>query len=143
MDLRIDPTTGLAVLTETSLGALRNGSVLAYVDLVHSRDRVNAPFGHVACDSAPAAVGLRLTDGLAPWRVFRSAGDEFTVEVASPLVREAAASLADQIDGILAGPFEEMGEGLEATVGICLRAVDDDPFAARTWRRPLAGCPSG
>jgi hypothetical protein len=119
---RTDPTTGLEVLTDASVAALRRASTLACIDLVHFCDRVNAPFGHVGGDRVLAAVGRRLADGLVPWRVFQSAGDEFTVEVAGPLDREGAESLADGVAAALARPFEETGEGLEATVGPDSRA---------------------
>jgi diguanylate cyclase (GGDEF)-like protein len=135
--LRTDPTTGLEVLTDASLGALRRGSTLAYVDLVHFRDRVNAPFGHVVGDRVLAEVGRRLAEGLTPRRVFRSGGDEFTVEIAGPLDREGAERIADLVALLLARPFEETGEGLEATVGVCLRAVGDDPRPV--WAAALRG----
>lgn len=126
--LRTDPMTGLAALSRESRGALRQGASLAVVDLVHFRDRVNMPFGHDVGDRVLVAVGRRLAEGLAPWRVFRSGGDEFTVEVRDALDRASAERFAGRIAEILAAPFEETGEGLEATVGICLRRIAGDPF---------------
>jgi GGDEF domain-containing protein len=129
--LRTDPLTGLRILPLTSLGALRRDASLAVVDLVHFRDRVNATVGYPAGDRVIAAVGQRLSEGLAPWHVFRSAGDGFTIEVPPPVDRASAERLARRVATILAVPFEETGAGLEATVGISLRTVGDD--ALTVW----------
>lgn len=135
--LRTDPSTGIEVLTYKNVGALRRGSRLAFIDLVHFRDRVNVPFGFAVGNRVLAAVGRRLADGFAPWRVFRTGGDEFAVEVLGGLDRDGAARLADRVATALARPFDETGEGLEATVGVCLRAVDDDPVGV--WVTALRG----
>ena len=138
--MQTDPITGLALLGTASWGVLRQGSSLAVVDLVHFGDRVNAPFGHDAGDRVLAAVGRRLAGGLAPWRVFRSAGDEFTVEVLGPLDREGAECLARRIAEILVAPFDETGAGLDATVGVSLQTINGDPFPVWAEAQRGADC---
>ena len=135
--LKTDELTGLEVLTDATIAAVRAGSCLAYIDIVHFRDRVNAPFDHVVGDAVLAEVAWRLSDALAPWRVFRSGGDEFTVEVGTTLDRDGARRLADRVAAALAPPFGQTGEGLEATVGVCLRTVSDDPW--RAWSAARRG----
>jgi GGDEF domain-containing protein len=116
---------------------VRRGSVVAVVNLTHFRDRVNSPFGATVGDRVIAAAGRRLADGLAPRRVFRSGGGEFTVEVTEGLDRVGATRLAELIVELLAGPFEATGEGLGATVGVCLEPIGDDPFPA--WAAAARG----
>lgn len=136
--LPTDPLTGLEVLTDATVEALLPGSTLAYIDLVHFRDRVNAPFDHVVGDSVLSEAARRLGEALAPWRVFRSAGDEFTVEVAEALDREGAERLAGRVAAALALPFEQTGAGLEATVGVCLQVVGEEPWAVWSAARRAA-----
>jgi GGDEF domain-containing protein len=126
--LRNDPLTGLPVLAPAASSALHQGAALAVIDLVHFRDRVNWPHGHLVGDQLLAAAGRRLAHGLAPWRVFRSGGDEFTVEVMGPLDRAAAERLARRVADLLADPFEEIGAGLDAQIGISLRRIEGDAF---------------
>jgi diguanylate cyclase (GGDEF)-like protein len=135
--LKTDLLTGLEVLTEGRLAAVRAGACLAYIDLVRFRDRVNAPFGHVVGDAVLAEVARRLAEALAPWRVFRSGGDEFTVEVCAALDRDGARQLAERVATVLAPPFEQTCEGQEATVGVCLSVVVDDPRPA--WVAAIRG----
>jgi Diguanylate cyclase, GGDEF domain len=71
----IDDLTGVLGLGEQR--RMRTGSAVAIVDLLHFRDRINEPFGHVVGDQVLREMGTRLRGGLAPHRVDRHAGDEF------------------------------------------------------------------
>jgi GGDEF domain-containing protein len=129
LDLVADPRTGLRVLTAAAMRSLRPGAVLAVVDLVRFAERVNAPHNHIVGDRVLREVGARLSRGLAPRRVFRTGGDEFTVEVTEPLDLAGAARLAERVRRLLAAPFEDLGVGLEAQVGVSLMRISSDPQA--------------
>ena len=144
----IDAHTGLPNF-RAAMGTLRQGAALAVVDLVHFSDRVNGPHGRLVGDQVLASVAHRLAQGLAPWRVFRSAGDEFTVEVIGPLDRLGAERLAERVADLLADRFEEIGPGsmrkLASRSGVS-RATHSRsisrPYEPRTSRPPVAACPS-
>lgn len=111
-----DPLTGL--WNHASIATIEPDVAVAYVDIVHFRDRVNRPYGHVVGDRVLQGVARRLQDRLAPSRVFRFGGDEFLVEILEPLDRMKAAEWASRIERLVEEPIEGINEPLAAHIGI-------------------------
>ena len=111
------------VWSSTKIATLAPDASVAYVDMFHFRDRVNAPRGRDVGDRVLRTVAHRLQDGFAPNRVVRAGGDEFLIEFTEPLVGDAAVTLARRIGELVAEPIEGIAEPLEARVGLTLASV--------------------
>ena len=111
------------VWSYTNIATLAPDASVAYIDMFHFLERVNAPYGHGVGDGVLRAVARRLQDGFAPNRVFRAGGDEFLIEFTEPLDGDAAVALARRIGELVAEPIEDIAEPLEARVGLALASV--------------------
>ena len=128
IDFDAEPYYGL--LPRQSMKTVPDGASIVSIDILHFRERVNDVFGHTFGDLVIKTLSDRLRTDLTPYRVFRSAGDEFVIEVPEGLDEPTAITIAERIAGIVSEPIEGMSDPLESRIGICIDRVRDGDVEA-------------